>query len=95
METIHNIDEKNKKEQEKSDYYIITCPHCEHAIQIFKNEVACRVFRHGIYKKNFKQLPSHLDKPECDRLADENLIYGCGKPFILNKDNNAEICDYI
>lgn len=41
----------------------------------------------------------HLSKSECDRLANEGLIIGCGKPFrlVVNKEEEyrAIKCDYI
>jgi hypothetical protein len=44
-------------------------------------------------------MPPHLPKQLCDELVLKNLIYGCGKPFQLVKNENNEmvpvICDYI
>jgi hypothetical protein len=77
---------------------IIKCPHCDCDILI--NKINCKIFRHGVYKNNFKQINQHLNKDSCDKLIKNNLIYGCGKPFelILNKlDNNEYIaikCNY-
>ena len=73
--------------------FIIQCPHCKEFIEIL--ELNCRIFRHGIYKDNYKQIPPHLAKSQCDFLKENNLIYGCGKPFKINSNNNPEICDYI
>lgn len=77
---------------------IVICPHCELDILIMENEINCSIFRHGVYKKNFKQMNPHEKKEECERLAKENLIHGCGKPFKISKDikeYKAVICDYI
>ena len=77
---------------------IINCPHCNEKIIISKNELNCCIFRHGIYKSSYEQIDPHLNKQECDRLKNNNLIYGCGKPFkIFQKNNNylSEKCDYI
>jgi hypothetical protein len=79
-------------------YIVVTCPHCNQEILIMKKEFNCKIFRHGVYKKNLKQLDPHLNKIDCDRLKKEDLIYGCGKPFRLvesNKNISAQICDYI
>lgn len=79
-------------------YVIVECPHCKEQIYIMKKEFNCKIFRHGILKKNLEQINPHLNKQECDRLKKEDLIYGCGKPFKLFEKNNqviAEICDYI
>jgi hypothetical protein len=66
------------------------CPHCGIMIEIV--QLNCAIFRCGIYKHNYQQIPPHLPKRECDLLIDK--IYGCGKPFrVINK--KLEICDYI
>ena len=79
---------------------LVKCPHCEDLIIINKKDFNCKIFRHGVYKNNNKQIDSHLNKNECDRLFKDGLIYGCGKPFklIINEQENkyfTEICDYI
>jgi hypothetical protein len=72
--------------------FIINCPHCHEYIEIV--EINCSIFRHGVYKTNYQQINPHLPKAECDRLQQNDLIFGCGKPFII-RENKAEICDYI
>jgi hypothetical protein len=79
-------------------YIVVECPHCQNQIQIFRNEINCAIFRHGILKSNGVQIGPHTSKVECDTLVLNNLIYGCGRPFRLVSNNNvytAEICDYI
>jgi len=78
----------------------VYCPHCNHLILIYKNEINCAIFRHGVLKSNMQQIDPHLSKPECDRLAAEGLIIGCGNPFrlVINKEEEeyrAIKCDYI
>ena len=80
------------------DYLLISCPHCQEPIVIYQKELNCRIFRHGVYRRNLKQIDPHLKKEECDRLKNDNQIYGCGKPFQIVEDNNkyqAVVCDYI
>ena len=80
-----------------SDIFL-ECPHCKSMIIINTKDFNCKIFRHGVYKNNNKQIYPHLNKNECDRLFNEKLIYGCGKPFKLIDNNgnyHAEICDYI
>jgi hypothetical protein len=72
---------------------IINCPHCDQLIIIEK--LNCRIFRCGLYKHNYIQINPHLNKNICDELASNNLIYGCGKPFRIDDNNKALICDYI
>jgi|TARA_B110000467_G_C17858469_1_gene233561 hypothetical protein len=78
--------------------YILNCPHCKEFVQIFKKDIKCAIFRHGIYKQNMKQMNPHAKKKVCDELKRRDLIYGCGKPFKLifeNDEVNTVICDYI
>jgi hypothetical protein len=80
-----------------SEIYV-ECPHCKDTILIMSNEINCAIFRHGTYKENMKQMDSHEKKEICDKLFNDKLIYGCGKPFKLVKEKdkyNAEICNYI
>ena len=78
---------------------IFTCPHCNEIIIVNKKDLNCRIFRHGVYKNNHKQINPHLKKEICDFLVKNKLIYGCGKPFQIVYDNennyNVVICDYI
>ena len=82
------------------DYIIVVCPHCNELAQIYKNEINCRIFRHGVYKANMQQKNPHMPKQECERLIQSNQIVGCGKPFrVVNGPNGIEkvavVCDYI
>lgn len=61
--------------------FIVTCPHCVQSIEVL--EVNCRIFRCGILKSNYTQINPHLSKVECDKLVNDDLIFGCGKPFEL------------
>lgn len=75
----------------------VQCPHCKEYVII--EQINCAIFRHGIYKNNYIQINPHLPKNNCDELVSNDLIYGCGKPFKIEKNNNNEwiaiICDYI
>ena len=58
----------------------------------------CLIFRHGIIKNTGQQMDPHLNKQECDRLKKENLIFGCGKPFMIIENDGEYLiidCDYI
>ena len=82
-----------------ADPILIICPHCEQQSEIL--ELNCRIFRCGIFKHNFEQIPPHSTKAVCDDLKARDLIFGCGKPFRIleNEDKKAPlvpvICDYI
>lgn len=76
--------------------FFVACPHCCCQVEIL--EINCTIFRHGIYKESGQQINPHMPKSECDRLFEQNLIYGCGKPFKIIQENNeykAIMCDYI
>jgi len=76
---------------------LINCPYCERPILIL--EVNCGIFRCGIYKESWNQLPPHSSKEECERALFEGLIFGCGGPFQVRADDKGEPvvekCDYI
>lgn len=76
---------------------IYECPHCKCLILTEKNQINCKIFRHGMYK-NFQQINPHMTKQKCDFLVKHKKIYGCGKPYQLyleNEEWKAKMCDYI
>ena len=77
-------------------YIILNCPHCNHSLQIYKQEINCGIFRHGIYKDG-RQLDPHANKEVCDKFLMDGDNYGCGKPFriFIDGDFKIEPCDYI
>ena len=76
---------------------VVACPHCYDTILI--SAINCQIFRHGAYKANNEQIPPHTSQAECERLAGGDLIYGCGKPFRIVKneinENVVTVCGYI
>ena len=74
--------------------FIISCPHCDGMVSIPRDGVNCGVFRHGTFIADGAQIPPHAPKAECDRAAEEGLIYGCGKPFCFDGVAVA-ICAYV
>ena len=81
---------------------VVECPHCKNPVLIEK--LNCCIFRHGVLKRNGKQINPHTPKELCEFYILKELVIGCCKPFqvILNensKDNDdkfiAIICDYI
>jgi len=74
----------------------IFCPHCKEPVLI--EQLNCGIFRHGIIKKTLTQMNPHATIEECKHLFYNELIYGCGKPFKIEKNGNeikVEICEYI
>ena len=79
-----------------SEEPILRCPHCNDYIII--EQLNCGIFRHGIFKNNGTQINPHAPRNICDNYIQQDLIFGCGKPFkIATKCNQfiIEICDYI
>ena len=83
------------------DLIIVECPHCGGTVIIHKQDLNCKIFRHGTYKRGGQQIPSHASKSQCDMLYNGGHIYGCARPFkieIKTEDNISYIaveCDYI
>jgi hypothetical protein len=78
------------------DELIVVCPHC--SVLVLIEQLNCCIFRHAIFKNDFSQVNPHASLDECNKLINNNLVYGCCKPFrVINKNNNyiAIICDYI
>ena len=79
-----------------SNEFEVKCPQCGEYVII--EQVNCAIFRHGVLKSNLSQINPHLSKLDCEKLIEQNLIYGCGKPFKIIKENEIWIaieCDYI
>lgn len=80
----------------EGENYVFPCPHCLLWIQVKTTETNCCIFRHGVLKENMTQISPHAPKEECDRLFEENRIFGCGKPFRIFLDEKlVRICEYI
>ena len=77
------------------DYFIVNCPYCNESIIIYRNETNCRIFRHAVFRASGDPVNPHLSQEDCERLVASGEVYGCCKPFRLNAENVAEICDYI
>jgi len=77
--------------------YFFECPHCKCLIEVSKDQINCRIFRHGVFKSSLEQINPHSSKEECDEFVRKELIIGCGKPFRLTEDDPpvAVPCGYI
>lgn len=79
--------------------YYFECPHsdCGLMIQVPKNQVNCRIFRHAVYKDTGEQINPHTPREVCDKLRNSGSIYGCGRPFYLETVDSphVRICGYI
>jgi len=94
MSEINNLKDLNLNLEQK--YLIVNCPHCLDPIYILKKDLKCKIFRHAVYKKNpKKQINPHATQEECEKLIKNNKVFGCAKPFRINDNFQAEICDFI
>ncbi len=74
--------------------YYFNCPHCNLMCQVHKTDIRCTIFRHAVYKKNSRFVDPHASKEQCEKWIINDLVYGCGKPFIFD-GNTVKICGYI
>ena len=85
---------------QSDDSYIFECPQCNLLIQVKRNEINCKIFRHAILKSSNQQINPHSSKDYCEELITNDLVYGCAKPFCIKVDKNnvpiyVESCGYI
>ena len=60
------------------------------------DELLEEMIEQKILSINPQQIQPHLPQQECEFLKNNNLIYGCGKPFkITENGTKVEKCDYI
>ncbi len=64
---------------------IVICPHCNDDIII--EEINCSIFRHAVIKTTLMQINPHSSKEICDKLLENNSIFGCGIPFKIIKND--------
>lgn len=88
----------NQKRDPK-DPLFFECPHCKGDVIILPNEVNCGIFRHARYKDGTYVKP-HTKKDLCEKLVAENKVYGCCKPFRLQRktkrgEYQISACGYI
>jgi hypothetical protein len=69
---------------ENSQSYSFMCPHCNILLQVMKNQINCKIFRHAIYKSNYNQIPPHSTQQTCEELFNSGKVYGCAKPFLFD-----------
>ena len=83
---------------EHSEYLAFPCPNCQELTIVYKIDINCGIFRHGVYRGSYYNINPHLSKKICEYLTRNELVYGCSKPFqILGEPGNYKVnkCDYI
>ncbi len=85
---------RRDKQGKKMFSLFFECPYCGGAVQVESRGINCGIFRHGVLKGKGRGINPHAKKEDCDRLAEEGAIYGCGKPFRIHQEKlNYEPCD--
>ena len=79
---------------EESGYYYFACPHCNTMCQVHKKDIRCTIFRHAVYKKNLSFVDPHATETQCSKWIEDDVVYGCGKPFKFDGES-IEKCGYI
>ena len=82
----------------ENDFINVECPHCFGHIIVKKNEINCKIFRHGTHRSNMEPINPHATKNECQSLFESGSVFGCCKPFRLEEKNGDFVaieCDYI
>ena len=80
-------------DKEKDTFYF-PCPHCGLMCQVERSAIACKIFRHAVFKRSMEHVPPHSSKDDCERWRSHGLVYGCTKPFKFDGEH-VEKCDYI
>ena len=82
---------------EEDAFYIFNCPHCDGLVCVKKDEIACKMFRHGVMINPPVPVSPHLPKDECEELIKANNVRGCCKPFLFVDESEKYVttCDYI
>ena len=81
---------------EDNNAYIFECPQCGLFVLVNKKETNCCIFRHAVMKNTYQQIGPHTKKETCEKLKQENKVFGCAKPFrIILSKKHVETCGYI
>lgn len=65
------------------------CPHCKLWTEVHKQDINCKIFRHAVYKKDFKPINPHASLEQVKKIR--NQIIGCGGPHMLVPINDTWI----
>lgn len=81
------------------DKLIFQCPHCFLFVEVLKNDLNCKIFRHAVFKNNGQNINPHASESECNNLIISDSVVGCAKPFqivqISNESYKVQQCGYI
>jgi len=82
------------------DVFRFLCPHCDGQVEVEKQQVRCRIFRHATLKLSGRQLDPHAPRGQCEAMHAAGLVHGCAKPFMFHYGTLASgpyvtACGYI
>jgi hypothetical protein len=60
------------------------CPHCELWIQVRREDLNCKIFRHGVFIDSGKPIDPHASKGDVE--SQSHNILGCGGPHMIYND---------
>ena len=68
----------------------VHCPHCGLLAHVRSGEADKGVLYHGIIKKNGHRLANNLPADWYQYIRDNDIVYGCAKPFILVRKSSIQ-----
>ena len=68
---------------------LVKCPHCSLPITLTSDFTDGEIFVHGKMKKNGQSIKNGLPAEWYQYLRDNNLVYGCAKPYIVVRHNSV------
>lgn len=89
------------EDEAKDKWLMFNCPNCDGTIVVKENETNCLIFRHGAYlqvahPQYGQPINPHESKENVEKLVDQGIISGCGKPIMMGSDKRkVYVCGYI
>lgn len=78
----------------ESDSFLFPCPHCKELCLVPRELIRCTIFRHAVFKRDFRFVNPHATREECEAWLRDGLVYGCAKPFTFD-GVTVRKCGYI
>lgn len=64
----------------------VFCPHPDCGGGLIISSKECGIIIHAQNKETKQQIDPHASKAECEKLIQEEKIFGCGKPFFVERN---------
>ena len=69
---------------------VVHCPHCGLPAPVTATDIDNGAIYHGTLKKNGRQLRDRVPADWVQYLRDNDMIYGCGKPFLVVRKSSIQ-----